>query len=113
MNILVTGAGSLIGHGVLRSLQQIRNKDFTIVTADPDHRAAGHWLGDHAVIIPLARDNHYIDRLKQIIADHKIDVVFVGTDPELLKISNALDQLKTTVVISKPNVIDIGDDKWK
>ncbi|HZY79662.1 MAG TPA: ATP-grasp domain-containing protein [Cyclobacteriaceae bacterium] len=113
MKILVTGAGSLIGHGVLRSLRQIPRKDFTVVTADPDHRAAGHWLGDHGVTIPLARDNNYIDSLKEIISQHKIDVVFVGTDPELLKISNALDQLKTTVVISKPNVIEIGDDKWK
>jgi carbamoyl-phosphate synthase large subunit len=113
MRILVTGAGSLIGHGILRSMRQISGKDFFIITADPDHRAAGHWLGDHGVIIPLAKAPDYIDALKNIIITHKIDLVFIGTDPELLKISNALDQLPTTVVVSSPGVIAIGDDKWQ
>lgn len=112
MNILVTGAGSLIGHGILRSLRRIPKRDFFVVTADPDYRAAGHWLGDHAVQIPLAKHDDYIAQLSSLIDHHRIDLVFVGTDPELLKISKALDQLKTTVVISKPNVIEIGDDKW-
>jgi carbamoyl-phosphate synthase large subunit len=112
MNILVTGAGSLIGHGVLRSLRKIQDNDLFIVTADPDHRAAGHWLGNHATKIPLAKDDDYIGQLSSLIDHHHIDLVFVGTDPELRKISKSLDHLKATVVISKPNVIEIGDDKW-
>lgn len=112
MNILITGAGSLIGHGILRSLRTMRKQDFKIVTADPDHRAAGHWLGDHGVIIPLAKDPNYIEALSDLIAVHNIDIVFVGTDPELMKIAQVREQLKATVVISSIEVIGIGEDKW-
>ena len=35
MNILVTGAGSLIGHGILRSLREMRKAEFKIYTAKP------------------------------------------------------------------------------
>ena len=111
MNILVTGAGSLIGHGVLRSIRKMAKQDLTVFTADPDYRAAGHWLGDHAVTIPVARNDYYIEVLASVVDRHKIDLVFIGTDPELYKISSALDKLKTTVVVSKPNVIALGDDK--
>lgn len=110
MNILVTGAGSLVGHGILRSLRMVQDQNFRIVTADPDHRASGHWLADMGVKIPLAKEDHYISRLKEIIRNEKIDIVFVGTDPELAKIAEA--NLVATVVVSSPEVIAIGEDKW-
>lgn len=112
MNILVTGAGSLIGHGILRSLRAIRGRKFKVFTVDPDHQAAGHWLGDHGITIPLAKDEKYLPALKEIINRFNIDILFVGTDPELIKISHAKNELKATVVISDPGVIAIGDDKW-
>jgi carbamoyl-phosphate synthase large subunit len=113
MNILVTGAGSLVGHGILRSLRLIKNKKLRIVTADPDHRAAGHWLGDYGVKIPLAKSLDYISALNDVVVSNDIDVTFIGTDPELLKISSACDEIKCTVVVSKTNAIKIGDDKWE
>jgi carbamoyl-phosphate synthase large subunit len=113
MNILVTGAGSLIGHGVLRSLRLMHARDIVIHTADPDPCAAGHWLGDFGVTIPPAKDPGYIEALRKVIDDHKIDVVFIGTDPELLKISKATSTLGARVVVSSPEVIGIGDDKWE
>jgi carbamoyl-phosphate synthase large subunit len=112
MNVLVTGAGSLIGHGILRSLQQIDTSGLTIFTADPDHRAAGHWLGNYGLKIPLANDPLYLQALSSIIEAHQIDVVFVGTDPELYKISSSIDQIHAAVIISDLSVIKIGDDKW-
>jgi len=113
MNILVTGAGSLIGHGVLRSIQQMDSKSLKIFTADPDHRSAGHWLGNVGLRIPLAKDPEYITELIKLVDENQINVVFIGTDPELLKISKALEQIKATVVVSNPSVIRIGDDKWE
>ncbi len=111
MKILVTGAGSLIGHGVLRSLRKIPNGNFTIVTADPDHRAAGHWLGDYAIKIPLAKDPAYIEQLVNVTHDLDIDLIFIGTDPELILISSNLQKFRAKVVVSQPNVIRLGDDK--
>src|SRR5689334_656925 len=113
MKVLVTGAGSLIGHGILRCLAMIKDRQIEIYTADPDHRAAGHWLGHHAIIIPMAKDPSYIDQLSSVITKNNIDVLFIGTDPELMKIAESRSQLKCTVIVSAPNVIHIGEDKWE
>src|SRR5688572_7152252 len=113
MKIMVTGAGSLIGHGILRCLRLLPDQDMRIFTADPDHRAAGHWLGDFAVTIPLAKDVRYMDSLRETVQRHGIDVLFVGTDPELIRITENVSTLKCTAVISSPDVIRIGEDKWE
>jgi carbamoyl-phosphate synthase large subunit len=113
MRVLVTGAGSLIGHGILRCLRLLSGLDLQIFTADPDHRAAGHWLGAFAVTIPLAKDVRYMDSLQETIQKHEIDVLFIGTDPELIRIAENVSTLKCATVISSPDVIRIGEDKWE
>jgi carbamoyl-phosphate synthase large subunit len=113
MNLLITGAGSLIGHGILRSLREMERSDLKIFTADPDPRAVGHWLGDYGLTIPMAKNDSYIEVLKDIIRQHHIEVVFIGTDPELMKLSKVKNQIGATVVVSDPDSIQIGDDKWE
>lgn len=80
--ILVTGAGAVLGQGILRSLNQASNK-YLIHTADPDWRSAGHWLGNKAHTIPMANDSNYFNIVEKIIDREKIDAVLIGTDVEL------------------------------
>ena len=65
-NILVTGAGAVLGQGILRCLQEYAN-DFIIHTADPDHKSSGHWLGNKAHIVKMANDPEYINSIENII----------------------------------------------
>ena len=81
-NILVTGAGALLGQGILRLLQ-IADFPKKIFTADPDPRSAGHWLGDYAILIPKAVEENFLEHIEKIVFDHNIDVILVGTDVEL------------------------------
>jgi carbamoyl-phosphate synthase large subunit len=114
-NILVTGAGALLGQGILRLLKV---SDFTkkIYTADPDPRSTGHWLGDFALTIPKATDNNYIAEIKKIVIEYRIDAILVGTDVELNKFAEIKDQFlidfKCKVVVSNVNVINIANDKY-
>ena len=55
-NILVTGAGALLGQGILRLLQ-VADFSKKIYTTDPDPRSTGHWLGDYAITVPMAIAN--------------------------------------------------------
>ncbi len=114
-NILVTGAGALLGQGILRLLQ-ISNFKKRIFTADPDPRSAGHWLGDYAITIPLAKDPNFMNEIKDIIARHKIDAILVGTDLELPIFSRFKNQLlreyNCIVIVSNQKVIDIANDKY-
>lgn len=115
MTVLVTGAGALLGQGILRSLRASR-LELRIVTADPDPRAAGHWLGDVARLVPPAADPGYVARIEDIIAGEAVDLVLIGTDVELAVLARARGELearhRVRVVVSSPGVVEIADDKW-
>jgi len=114
-NILVTGAGALLGQGILRLLQ-IADFEKKIYTADPDPRSTGHWLGDYALTIPKVNDPGYIDSIKKIIVTQNIDAVLVGTDVELPVLSKHkeafLTDYKCKIIVSSEAVINIANDKF-
>lgn len=115
LTVLVTGAGALLGQGVLRCLRMSR-RQLRILTADPDYLAPGHWLGDGAFVIPMAESVDFIPRVEEIIAREKVAILFIGTDVELKKLSVEQYRLKKVygvqVVVSPFSVIEIADDKW-
>ena len=114
-NILVTGAGAVLGQGILRSLKEYSN-DFIIHTADPDFRSSGHWLGNKAHIVKMAIDPEYVNSIENIIYTEKIDIVFIGTDTELpiLSINKKYLEEKygVIIIVSNSNVIEIANDKF-
>jgi carbamoyl-phosphate synthase large subunit len=113
--ILVTGAGALLGQGILRSLN-ISSNSYHIITADPDYRAQGHSLGDKAYLIPMATDPAYLKVVEDIIEKEQVDVIFVGTDVELPLFAENKKrmekELAVKVIVSSPEVIAIANDKW-
>lgn len=113
-NILVTGAGALLGQGILRLLQ-VSQFDKKIFTADPDPRSTGHWLGDFALTIPKVSDSTYISAIKDIVEKYKIDALLVGTDVELPILSQYKNEFLSTynckIVVSSEEVITIANDK--
>lgn len=115
-NILVTGAGALLGQGILRMLQ-LCNFPKKIFTADPDPRSAGHWLGDLALTVPKANEAGYIDAIEALVKEYNIDAILVGTDTELVKFaeysSYFLDKFNCKVIVSSPEVIGISNDKFE
>ena len=114
-NILVTGAGAVLGQGILRSLQGIES-DFNIHTADPDYRSTGHWLGDKAHIIKFANDPEYLNSVEKILYAEKIDIVLIGTDTELpiFALNKVMLEQKygLKILVSNSNVIEIANDKY-
>lgn len=114
-NILVTGAGSLLGQGILRSLNWA-DRDFRIITADPDARSVGHWLGHSAYRAENADSPNFISRLEEIIRRESVDLILVGTDAELPIMSRERIRLENafnlTVIVSPTEAVRIADDKW-
>lgn len=115
-NILVTGAGALLGQGILRLLQ-LSNFPKKIFTADPDAKSTGHWLGDHAITIPKVTSESYIDAIRAIVDSYKIDAILVGTDVELLILSKCKDEFfekyGCKIVVSSHEVVEIANDKFR
>lgn len=113
--ILVTGAGALLGQGILRSIDFSSNS-YYIVSADPDVRSTGHALANKCYTIPFATAPEYLERIEDIIKKEKIDIIFIGTDVELPIFSENREYLEKNyslkVVVSDTQAIEIANDKW-
>lgn len=115
MKTLVTGAGALLGQGIIKSLRLAERK-YHVIAADPDPRAIGLYWADGAYLIPLASDPTYLDEVRRILARERPDAVLIGTDVELATFAEnkaALEaEFGTHIIVSPLPVIAIADDKW-
>ncbi len=115
MKILVTGAGAVLGQGVIRSLRESSLKA-TVIAADPSPLSAGLYWTDRRHVIPLAKDPSFVTRVAELIDRERPDAVIPGTDVELLHFAehrHAWESLyRTHVVVSSPEVVRIADDKY-
>ena len=116
-NILVTGAGALLGQGILRCLNFSDNAhNYNVISADPDVRSTGHALAQKSYCIPFASDPEYLKKVEEIIQKEQIDLLMIGTDPELLLFAAYSEYLKmkygVQVVVSNEEVIRLANDKW-
>lgn len=113
--ILVTGAGALLGQGILRSLNYSENS-YYVVSADPDVRSTGHALANKSFVIPHATEKSYIGKIKKIIEREEIDLVLIGTDVELPIFAKYKDELErqfpVRIVVSNEKAIEIANNKW-
>lgn len=116
MKVLVTGAGALLGQGIIRSLR-LSTLSLEIVAVDPSPHSAGLWWADCRHLVPMAADPGYLDRLRELLAVERPDALLVGTDTELPVIARHREALEaefgTAVLVSSPRVVRIADDKWE
>ena len=111
MNIAVTGVGGGVGQSILKSLEY---SDYNIVALDADSLAAGLYTTKKSYLIPRVDKENYISRLLEICKEEDISLLFPGTDTELMPLAlnrHQFENVGTTVIISRPEVITISDDK--
>lgn len=115
MKVLVTGAGALLGQGILRSLLRMDPRP-EIVSVDPSPLSAGLYWSDRAHRVPMAKDPTYLPRVEAVLAEERPDVVMIGTDVELEIFAEHRTRLEEaygcTVLVSPPEAIRIADDKY-
>lgn len=115
MKILVTGAGALLGQGIIRALRQSTLKT-TLIAADPNPLSVGLYWADKAYLVPMAKAPDYLPRMQEILHSEKPDLVLVGTDVELVFFAAHRAELErafnTQILVSDSHVVAIADDKW-
>ncbi len=115
MKVLITGAGALLGQGIIRALRN-SDLDATIVAVDPDPLAAGLYWADAAYLVPWATEPDFLECIERIFASERPDVVLVGTDVELTLFAQHRERLEKTynlkLVVSPEHVVHIAEDKW-
>lgn len=115
MKVFITGAGALLGQGIIRALKR-SSLNATVVVGDPSPLSAGLYWGDIAHLLPMARDPDYLNRLLELLQVERPDVLIPGTDVELPIIAANRELIEQTygakVIISSPRVVSIANDKW-
>lgn len=112
--VLVTGIGTIIGYGIIQSLKKCRY-DVDIYGMDMDPDAVGKVWCDHFILAVPACSGDFIGFLKNTIKDNQIDLVFLGTEQELRKISvseEEMGEFYSKIVINSGKIISVSEDKW-
>jgi carbamoyl-phosphate synthase large subunit len=116
VRVAVTGAGALLGQGIIRSLKSSGIATYTIAV-DVNHLSAGLYWTDEAFLIPFAKSDNYLDSIRNLLSKTSPDILLIGTDVELAVLSAAKSAFErefgTQILVSSPDVIAIADDKYK
>jgi carbamoyl-phosphate synthase large subunit len=90
LRILVTGAGGAAGIAVLRALA---DHDVELVAADCDPHAAGLYLTDEPpALVPRGDRPGFVDAVRELVAERRIDVVIPTVDEELGVLAEAASE---------------------
>jgi carbamoyl-phosphate synthase large subunit len=109
--VMLTGVGGIIGQGIMKCLEK---SPYRVIGLDSSEFAAGLYAVPKGYLVPLARDPMYIDRLLEICETESVRYLFPGLDMELpifARESARFKEAGVTLILSRREVIDLGDDK--
>ncbi len=108
--ILVTGVGAVIGYGIIKSLRRAE-VPVRIVGMDIYPDAYGRSLVDEFVqAVPAASDD-YLPFVQRVIAEHHVDLIIPGIEPDLYALWKHRAALPTKVVLNTDRCIEIARSK--
>jgi len=112
--ILLTGAGSAIGYGLLKSLRAAQ-AGYHLVAADTNPESIGFLFTPHHYVVPPVKDPAYWPAILRICEQEKIGFVLVGSTVELPFYSTQKKQLEKEsglqILCNTAAVVEIGNDK--
>ncbi|MBT7040942.1 MAG: ATP-grasp domain-containing protein [Bacteroidetes bacterium] len=121
IRILVTGVGSLLGQGILKSIQNSK-LDCHIIGTDYFSSAVGlYWVNKGYLLPDILRseisETQWVESLIDIINKEKINIVLPGLDfeiPILARNKSTIEkQTGVVLVVSSKEIVTVADDKWE
>ena len=121
-NILITGAGSLIGQGVIKVIRKNSLSNNYIIGADYVNKSVGLQWCDKSYFLPDILDKKiskkkWINTLSKIIAKEKINIIIPCADFEIILFAEYKDHLKKKfgidVLVSRYDLVESCNDKYK
>jgi carbamoyl-phosphate synthase large subunit len=121
INILITGAGSVMGQSIYRALCNSNyEKKINVHFFNSDEKGAGFYFNSsnrpHKIpvvkttICPIASSDEYIPFIKKYIEMNNIDICFSGTQHEIEKIALLNDSIGKAAVLAS-NILKLTLDK--
>ena len=117
--ILITGCGSLIGQGLIKTMKDSSRK-YNIYGTDYIKDTIGHHIVKRSFILPdILKKNCekiWLKKLIGILKKNKINYLIPGLDFELKHLSQNKKQIekktRCKVIVSKIDTIKTFNDKW-
>ncbi len=111
VNVLVFPCGSEVGLEINKSL-----KDISFITLYGGSSVADHgeWEYENYIgTIPYITDDHFVEKLNEIIDRYHIDYIFPAFDAAVLKLSECRDDLHAEVLTSSKEAVQTCRSKEK
>lgn len=121
IRIGITGTGSLIGQAIIKSIKaSVFKNEAYLVGMDYFENTVGSYWCDKNYILPDLLKVDLLDvwkqKIKEVISENKIQILFIGVDFELMHFALLKEQLENEthcrVIVSNQEVIRIADDKY-
>ncbi len=115
IRVAVTGAGSIVGQGILKALQ---------VSDLPVHRIASDiaplnsalYRADEGLLLPPVEEPGSLETILERLGQIGVDVIMIGSEFDLAFFSahraEIEERLGCVVIASPPETVEIADDKW-
>lgn len=121
IRVLVTGVGSLLGQGILKSIND-SSMDCRVTGTDYFPSAVGLYWVDKGYLLPdilkpEINEEEWIVALIKVINREKINIVLPGLDfeiPILARNKSTIEkQTEAFLVVSSEEIVTVGNDKWE
>lgn len=112
MNVLVTGAGAIIGYGIIEALRKSA-KDILIIATDIYAENYGKYRCDKFYQVPYTNSPEYEFFLNKIIENNNIDLVIPGIEQDVFYFNKNHKKFNTKFVLNKYKLTDLCSDKMR
>lgn len=113
--ILITGAGSGVGQGLIKALR-LSQLPIILIVGDIAPLNAGLFVADEAVMIPRVEDQDALPRFIRLIESLKLDLVMIGSEFDLEFMSENCAAIEAAtgvkIVVAPLQTVKIAADKF-
>lgn len=115
MRIMVTGAGSVVGQGIVKALR-LSKLSATLIASDIAPLNAGLYRADEAILLPKVESEDALEKIMDAIRQHRIDAVLVGSEFDMIFFATHRENIEREtgvhVLVSPADVVKLAHDKY-
>tara|TARA_B100001093_G_C26840305_1_gene1020248 strand:+ start:969 stop:2024 length:1056 start_codon:yes stop_codon:yes gene_type:complete len=115
IRVMITGAGSGVGQGILKCLR-LSDLDLHIIAADINWLQPAFYRAEEAVLIPRVEQLVEPDEIISLLNLNRVDILLIGSEFEVLFFSQHRAQIEAKtnccIVVSCSETIKLSNDKY-
>ena len=113
--VIVTGAGSGVGQGIMKALRK-STLNVDVIATDISPFNQGLYLTANSLIMPPVESENALERILAILKAAKPDAIMIGSEFDLKFFAQHREIIEketgALVIVSDLSSVNIADDKW-